>query len=145
VGAPPTLVAIGRSPLPAEMAYKPVPKYGGVKGSYTSPFDSGGKTPGDIHLPSSSITVEAFEAKYGSGSGPSRPAPGGVVFRGNIGFDRTASSAHPAQTISFGQMPPVTFEGKGKGLPFAGTKAILTLPKDVSVPGIMLTCFSNIY
>jgi hypothetical protein len=41
------------------------PRYGGIKGSYVSPYDIG-KTPGDSRLPSSSTTVEEFEELYGN-------------------------------------------------------------------------------
>jgi hypothetical protein len=33
---------------------------------YISPYDSGGVTPGNKHLPSDSMTMEEFEAKYGA-------------------------------------------------------------------------------
>jgi hypothetical protein len=46
-------------------AYKASFRYGGIKGSYTSPYD-GGRTPGDTRLPTSSTTVEEFESMFGS-------------------------------------------------------------------------------
>jgi hypothetical protein len=128
------LMVVSRTALLGELAFKPVPKYGGVKGSYTSPFDSGGKTPGDIHLPSSSTTAEEFEAKYGSGAGSVRAATDGVVFRGNVGINHTVRPAQPGRTISFGQMPPVTVEGRGKVRVVDETKAARTVPTDVSFP-----------
>lgn len=133
---PPPLGAFRWTPLPGEIAFKPIPKYGGVKGSYTSPFDSGGRTPGDIHLPSSSTTVEEFEARYGSGASPARAAAaaGGVVFKGNVGYNRNISETQAAGTISFVQMPPLTVEGKSKESVVAETKPAPTVPKDLSFP-----------
>ena len=48
-------------PLPG--GYK---KYAAIPGSYNSPYDSYGVTPGDRHLPSETTTMEEFEAKYGA-------------------------------------------------------------------------------
>ncbi|KAF1914856.1 hypothetical protein BDU57DRAFT_501562 [Ampelomyces quisqualis] len=122
--APSASAAVSQSLLSSEMKFKP--KYGGVKGSYTSPFDSGGKTPGGVHLPSSSTTVEEFEAKYGSGAGTARAASGGV------GLDCNVSPAQPGRAISFAQMPAATFKGKGKGPAVSELKAAPRVPKDSS-------------
>jgi hypothetical protein len=87
----------GLSLLPAETplirgaeAFRQRPVYGSVKGSYTSPYDSGGKAPGDKHLPSWSTTMEEFEAKYGSRS---RRALQKTGSGGNAESDHAVSSA----------------------------------------------------
>lgn len=138
------LAAVSWTPLPGEKSFKPIPKYGGIKGSYTSPFDSGGKTPGDIHLASSSTTIEEFEAKYGSGASPARAAAaaGSVVFKGNVGYNRNSGAAQATQTISFGHMPPVTLEGNGKRRADAEIKPAPTVPNDVSFPGLIKVAIS---
>lgn len=46
--------------------YNVGPKFSGIPGGYISPYDSGGKTPGDRHLPANSMTEAEFERKYGS-------------------------------------------------------------------------------
>ncbi|KAH7073118.1 hypothetical protein BKA63DRAFT_577197 [Paraphoma chrysanthemicola] len=53
------------------------PKYGGVPGSNISPYDTGGKTPGNKHLPASTMTETDFERKYGSFARRGTDAQGG--------------------------------------------------------------------
>ncbi|KAH7077415.1 hypothetical protein FB567DRAFT_478243 [Paraphoma chrysanthemicola] len=67
--------------------HKVGPMYGGVPGSYISPYDTGGKAPGDKHLLASTMTEAEFERKYGSFARRGTDAqsqrtiisPGGVV------------------------------------------------------------------
>jgi hypothetical protein len=40
-------------------------RYGGIRGSYLSPYD-GGRVTGDVRLPASSTTVEEFERMFSS-------------------------------------------------------------------------------
>jgi hypothetical protein len=59
------------------------------KGSYVSPYDSG-RTPGDVRLPSSSTTVEEFEAMYGT---EARLASQNAPSEASEESDQTATSA----------------------------------------------------
>jgi hypothetical protein len=103
-------------PFASNMNFKPVPKYGGVKGSYVSPFDSGGKTPGNKNLPASSTTVEEFETKYGSEARRAAIAAedGDSASEGSAVSDHTVAPKQAGRTISFGRMPPVQMQNKGK-------------------------------
>ena len=61
---PSTLAAAPEFSNPS-LGYKP--RYGSVPGSYTSPYDVGGKTPGDRRLPASNCDREAWERRWISG------------------------------------------------------------------------------
>jgi hypothetical protein len=136
----PSLLWPTPSPFATGMALKPVPKYGGVPGSYVSPYDGGGKTPGDQHLPASSTTVEEFEAKYGTDA--RRRATGATTAsedagsEGIVHSDRTVTPTQPGRTISFGLMPPVAINDKGKGPagPQNEKKVASAVPEGVSTP-----------
>jgi hypothetical protein len=131
----------------SETTSKPVPKYGGVKGSYVSPFDSGGKTPGNKKLPASSVTVEEFEAKYGSEA--RRAAGAGAAAgvedngsEGSSGSDRTIAPTQARRTISFGLMPPVQVRDKGKAPagPVAQKRVAPVVPEGVSTLHYLFSC-----
>jgi hypothetical protein len=111
-----SLLRPATSRLDTDMAFKPVPKYGGVPGSYRSPYDGGGRTPGDQHLIASSTTVEEFEAMYGTDARRYRAAAAveDAASEGSAESDQTVGPSQPARTISFGMMPPVTIRDKGK-------------------------------
>jgi len=95
------------------MASKYAPRIGSVKGSYISPFDSGGKTPGNQRLQASSTTVAEFEAMYGTGS------------RG------VAEDA----TISVGQMSPVVVRAKDEdGAASVAAKKVPERPSEAAIP-----------
>lgn len=127
-------------PLGADMAAKYVPKYGSVKGSYIGPFDSGGKTPGDKHLPASSTTYEEFEAKYGSAA---RAAAQDAQSETSHDSDRTIGPS--AGTISFGMMPSVVMHDKGKGRAVSVSEkvAVPPIPEGASTPHLTSACYLN--
>ncbi|KAH7401745.1 hypothetical protein DE146DRAFT_779953 [Phaeosphaeria sp. MPI-PUGE-AT-0046c] len=87
------------------------PRYGGTPGSYTSPYDIGGKTPGNPHLPTSSMTWEEFEAKHGSGR---REAVYDTVSEASAACDDNTTPGPSRRMILFGNMPPIDIKDKGK-------------------------------
>jgi hypothetical protein len=76
-----------------EAPFKPMPKYGGVKGSYVSPYDGGGRVPGGKHLPFSSTTVEEFEAKFGTAARLASAAAEGSPSGDSVSSERTVAPA----------------------------------------------------
>lgn len=109
-------------------AYKP--RYGSMPGSYTSPYDIGGKTPGDPRLPTNSITWQEFEAKHGSGRHLSHPS---TTLHGLAATSHTATPGPSRRTISFGEMPPVDIKGKGKAPASAAAEQVTpSIPEGVS-------------
>jgi hypothetical protein len=136
----PSLLQSTSSPFATSITLKPVPKYGGVPGSYVSPYDGGGKTPGDQHLPASSTTLEEFEARFGTDArrraASATAASEDTASEGSAHSDRTVTLTQPCSTISFGLMPPVAINNKGKAP--ADTqdekKVAPVLPEGVSTP-----------
>jgi hypothetical protein len=129
----------------SDLYVKPVPKYGGVKGSYVSPFDSGGKTPGEKHLPASSTTVEEFEAKYGSEARRAAVATAEIgedASEGSAASNQTVVPTQAGRTMSFGMMPPVQIQDTGKGPagPVAKQKDALVVPEGVGTLQHTLSC-----
>jgi hypothetical protein len=105
------------------LSHRVGPKYGAVPGSYVSPYDPGGKTPGNTRLPNSSITEAEFEAKYGSTARRALHARS----------DRTVTTAGGVR-IAFGDNEPTTIPDKGDGsvASVVEAKAVPQVPKDVS-------------
>jgi hypothetical protein len=117
------------------VAFKAVPKYGSVPGSYKSPYDGGGKTPGDQHLPASSTTVEEFEAIFGTDARRRDAATAeDAASEGSVDSDQTVGPTQPSRTISFGMMPPVAIHDKrvAPAAPQATQKAAPTVSEGVS-------------
>jgi hypothetical protein len=114
-----SLRPLALAPSGADMAPKYISKYGSVKGSYISPFDSGGKTPGDKHLPASSISYEEFEAKYGSSS-------------------RAAATEDAPSDASDRTIGP---SDKGKGRTVSVSEKVVVPPEGVSNSPFTLACF----
>ena len=85
---------------------KVLPKYGGVKGSYISPYDSGGKVPGNKWLPNSSTTVEEFEAKYGTAARLASPTEHDMRSEGSVKSDHTVEAV-PERTTEEEVVPQV--------------------------------------
>ncbi|KAF2033874.1 hypothetical protein EK21DRAFT_108664 [Setomelanomma holmii] len=84
------------SSLGPASSHKVRPIYGGFPGSYVGPYDSCGKTPGDQHLPNTSMSVQEWETKCAGLLASLKVAP------------------TPGRRIAFGENPPVTFPEKGK-------------------------------
>jgi hypothetical protein len=114
-----TLFPSASGPLDTDMATKYIPKYGIVKGSYISPFDSGGKTPGDKCLSASSISYEEFEAKYGSSA------------RASAGEDSPSEASD--RTIGPSD--------KGMGHAVSVSEKVVVPPEGVSISPLTLACF----
>jgi hypothetical protein len=115
---------------------KTVPKYGGVKGSYISPYDVGGQPPGNKHLPTSSTTVAEFEAKYGATARRFAPlstdAQEEAASEGSVESDRTVVPL-PGRSISFGMMSPVSITGKPKApIGIMGEEGVISVSEDVN-------------
>jgi hypothetical protein len=112
----PSLILTFAASFDTATSFKPISKYGGVPGSYRSPYDGGGRTPGDQHLPASSTTVEEFEARDGTDARRRRAATAAedAASEGSAESDQTVSLAQPGRTISFGMMPPMAIRDKGK-------------------------------
>jgi hypothetical protein len=122
-------------PMNTGIAFQPMPKYGGIPGSYRSPYDGGGKTPGDQHLPASSTTVEEFEARYGTDALRRAAATAGdAASEGSAESDQTVGPTQPGRTISFGMMPPVAIRDKrvASAAPQATQKNAPTFAEGVS-------------
>jgi hypothetical protein len=135
----PSLLQHTSFPFATDMAFKPVPKYGSVPGSYVSPYDGGGKIPGDQHLPASSTTVEEFEAKYGTDArrrAATATASNDATSEGSVGSDTTVTPTQPGRTISFGLMPQMVIREKGKAPAGPQDKKTVapTVPEGVSTP-----------
>ncbi|KAH5970564.1 hypothetical protein HBI85_075400 [Parastagonospora nodorum] len=131
-GAGFSVLPSGFSPPGGDMASRYAPRIGLVKGSYISPFDSGGKTPGNPRLQASSTTIAEFEAMYGPGSRAvaedDAQSEGSVNSNGTILHHPAASSA-----LSFGQMSPAAVREKNKDrAAFVAEKIPATLPKGSS-------------
>jgi hypothetical protein len=102
-------------PSSPSLGYKP--RYGGMPGSYTSPYDIGGKTPGDPRLSANSVSWEEFERKYGSGRhllAPETTSHGSVPSEHIADAGSTRGGGASPGSISFGEMRPVDIKGKGK-------------------------------
>lgn len=133
----PTAFATGPSTLstppgPSNPTRGYVPLYGSQPGSYTSPYDVGGKTPGDPRLPASSISVEDFERKYGSGRHGA--VPGHMLSNPTVAAGPSRGGLTPGN-ISFGQMPPVDIPGNGKAPASTTAEQVAPeIPDGVSIP-----------
>jgi hypothetical protein len=129
-----SLSSPGLAVLPG-VAMRTIPKYGGVKGSYISPYDVGGQPPGNKHLPASSTTVAEFEAKYGSTASRFPPqsadAQEEAASEGSVESDRTIVPL-PGRSISFGMMPPVSITGKPNApIGVMGEEGVIPVSEDV--------------
>ncbi|KAF2831885.1 hypothetical protein CC86DRAFT_339918 [Ophiobolus disseminans] len=110
--AGPALPPLGQLPFTgSESVCKVVPKYGGVKGSYISPYDSGGQVPGNPYLAFSSTTVEEFEAKYGTAARLALAAKEDAQGEDRVEGNDAASSVQD-RSISFGSFLPTTMPEK---------------------------------
>lgn len=118
-------------------AYKP--RYGGTPGSYTSPYDIGGKTPGDPHLATSSTTWEAFEAKHGSGR---HAVARNSATEASDASSPTATTGPSRRTITFGAMEPVNVLGETKAPAAAVSEQKVTpvIPEGVSTVTRTFSC-----
>lgn len=133
VGAGFSVLPPGFSQPGGDMASKYAPRIGLVKGSYISPFDSGGKTPGNQRLQASSTAIAEFEAMYGPGS---RAADEDAQSEGSVNSNGTVFHKPAAgPTISFGQMSPVAVRDNDKDRAASvAAKKVPARPSEGAIP-----------